>query len=361
MAATSTTVVGSGAGGLAVAAALSTAGREVHLCDAPEFSEHIDAVLAHKGVERRRHDSEDVELVPIAGAGTDIGSGVAGADLVVVVAPLLAHESMLATIGEEGERLLFFGEGGGALRAVGAGRSPATVAETNTLPYLARIEGLGRVSVRDKTGGLFIASALPSSSSAWIAELIDVWPILEAAQDVFDTLLANYNVIDHVPTVLTNVGRLEGGSGPWPLWGEGCTPAVAAVIDELDSELQDLRRDLGLPERGYEDCLVAQGFAPGRGADLHATIHGSALRGAQVATGPDFLNGRFIREDVPHAMVLIESVARAYGHEVPLTSSLITLTSALLAEDVRATGVTLSSLGLPTTGSDLDALLRGVG
>jgi len=175
---------------------------------------------------------------------------------------------------------------------------------------------------------------------------------------VLDTLLANYNAIDHVPTVLANAGYLQSGEGSWRLWGDGCTPAVAAAIEALDSELQDLRARLGLPHRRYEDCLVAQGFAPARGDDLYATIQSSILAGAEVTRGPRFLDSRFIREDVPHALVLIESVASAYGLETPLISAMITFAGALLNEDVRAAGTTLEGLGLPTSGAELDDLVR---
>jgi len=345
MAGNSVAVVGSGAGGMAVAAAFAETGRTVTLSDAPGFSENIDAVARAGGVERRGLDADEVALIPLAAASNDIAGMTKDAELVVVVAPLLAHEVLLDEIGKGGKRLLFIGEGGGALRAVGAGRDPASVAETNTLLYLARVAGPGQIKVLGKTGGVFVASASRAATGQWLDELREVWPILEPASDVIDTLLANYNVIDHVPTVLGNAGYLESGEGTWRLWGEGCTPAVARAIEALDAELQGFRQRLGLPERRYVDQLVAQGFVGEKGKDLHSTIQSSVLSAAEVQRGPAFLQFRFIREDVPHAMVLIESVADAYGHDLPLASGLIAFTSALLGEDVRATGTSLATLG----------------
>ena len=354
----SVTVVGSGAGGMAVSAAIAETGRDVTICDHPDFPANIDAIAARGAVHRRLRDRDEVESIAVAGATTDIGAAVAGADLVVVVAPLLAHPVLLGAVGDAGPRLLFVGEGGGALRAVGAGRSPGSVAEFNTLPYLARLESPGQVMVRNKTGGLFLAAADPAATPGWMDFATAAWPWAAAAEDVFDTIIANYNVIDHVPTVLANAGYLEGGAGKWHLWGSGCTPSVARAIQALDDELQRLRLALGLPRREYADCLVAQGFVERRGEDLHATIHDSVIADVTIERGPAFLEFRFITEDVPHGLVLIESIGRAYGVDLPVVGALITFTSMLLGRDTRAGGTTLATLGLPETGAELDEVLN---
>lgn len=356
------TVVGSGAGGMAVAAALAESGASVTLADLEEFSANLEAIWDEGGVRRRPQEADTAELVPVEGVTTDLAAATAEASTVVVVSPLMGHQPLLDAMGKatvDLDGLLFIGEGGGVLRARARhGTAPASVAECNTLPYLARAEAPGQVMVRPKQGGVFVAASPVDGTTAWHEVLGELWPWLEAAEDVLDTLIANYNVIDHVPTVLANAGYLEAGEGPWPLWGEGCTPAVARGIAGLDAELQRLRDALGLPERRYADCLVAQGFAPRVEDTLFDTIQGSVLSTLEIERDAEFLRSRFIMEDVPHALVLIESIGRSHGVDLPLVSSLITFASVLVDEDLRASGTTLAGLGLPEDPETLADLLR---
>lgn len=356
------TVVGSGAGGMAVAGALAEGDSTVTLADLEAFPANLAAIGDRGGIRCRHQDEATPRLIPVEEVTTDVAGAVASAPTAVVVAPLMGHAALLDAMGDAAAKLdglLFVGEGGGAIRMRARAAQPRSVAELNTLPYLARVEGAGAVMVRPKSGGVFVAGAPAADGAAWQEVLAATWPWVAAADDVYDTTLANYNVIDHVPTVLANAGYLEAGTGPWRLWGEGCTPAVARGIDALDAELQTLRGALELPSRRYGDCLAAQGFAPHVEATLHATIQGSVLRDLEVERNPQFLESRFIMEDVPHGLVLIESIAAAHGVTLPLCSSLITLASVLVGEDLRAAGTTLASLGLPTEAAALDDLLRG--
>jgi opine dehydrogenase len=306
------------------------------------------------------HGEDGPTQVPVKKASTDPGQ-IEDVEEVVVVAPLLGHESLLAWLSphlRSGHRLLFIGEGGGALRALASlPLEPAGIAEFNTLPYLARVEGPGRVMVRPKQGGVYVAAADPGSTPRWLESARATWPWADGAETVLDTVLANYNVIDHVPTVLANAGYLESGSGPWALWGEGCTPAVGRAIAALDDDLRHIRSTLGMVDRRYAQCLVDQGFAPPPAQDVYSTIHKSVLSGVMVERSDSFLEGRFVMEDVPHALVLIESIARIYGVETPYISALITFAAALVGADVRAAGTTVASLGLPTDPAGFDRLV----
>src|SRR5207253_7295607 len=113
-------------------------------------------------------------------------------------------------------------------------------------------------------------AALPATSTeALLGKVADVWPYMSAAESVWETILINYNAIDHVATMLANVGTLENRTGGMLLWGEGATPSVVRAIEAVDAELLAIRRALGLrDERRYRDFLIAQGFAPDVGPSL---------------------------------------------------------------------------------------------
>src|SRR5690606_29229266 len=75
---------------------------------------------------------------------------------------------------------------------------------------------------------------------------------------------------------------------------------------------------------------------------------------------PDSLSHRYVAEDVPYGLVLIESFARHAGIPAPRITAMIELFGALLDRDFRAEGRTLQSLGFgDMTVAEAVAVLEG--
>jgi opine dehydrogenase len=350
-------VLGSGGGALAVSADLAHAGREVVLADLPEFAGNLDPVRQQGGV-RVVAGLYGARIEPVAVAES-VADAVDGSELVIVVVPCFGHEPfmrVLAPLLREGQSLLFFGEGSGSVVArlalAEAGQGIA-IGETNTLPYLARPAGPGGVTADRKIGGVLLAG-LPSSSTQRLLDLVsDVWPYISAAESVWETVLINFNAIDHVATMVANAGTAENRTGGMLLWGEGATPSVVRVIEAVDAELFAIRRALGLAdERRYRDFLIAQGFAPDVGPGLYEVMRASKLVLGYAPTGADGLRTRYITEDVPYALVLAASIGDEVGEDTPVIDGLIAITSVMLGQDFRADGRTLDALGLAGSGAD---------
>ena len=148
-------------------------------------------------------------------------------------------------------------------------------------------------------------------------------------------------------------GAVEGRNGPFLLWGEGATPAVARVIERVDAELLAIRAALGLRDRaGYADYLVLQGFAPERGITLHATLQTSSFASSTFMCGPNALASRYVTEDVPYALVPLASLGDEVGIDTPTIDSLIQLASIAADHDFQATGRTLADFDLAGVGRD---------
>ena len=354
-----TAILGSGGGALAVAADLARGGREAVLADLPEFAANLDAVREQGGVKVSTGwlglQQETVEVAP------SIEDAVDGARLIVVVVPCFGHEpfmTVLAPLLVSGQSLLFLGEGSGSIvarRALAVREAEGVVTgETNTLPFLARPVRPGVVTADRKTGGVLLA-ATPSSDTAGLLELVsDVWPYVTPTGSVWDTVLINYNAIDHVATMLANAGTLEARAGGMLLWGEGATPSVVRLVEALDAELFALRGALGGTDpRRYRDFLIAQGLAPDVG-DLYAVMRaGGITRSVRPSGGPEDLVARLDLE-VPWSLVLASSIGEAVGLATPVIDGLIDVAGTMLARDVRAEGRTLTTLGLG--GLDADRL-----
>jgi opine dehydrogenase len=186
-----------------------------------------------------------------------------------------------------------------------------------------------------------------------LARLQAYWPVISAAESVWETALINYGAVDHVATTLANLGPLENRTGGMLLWGEGATPGVVRLLEAVDGEFFALRQALGFADqRRYRDFLIEQGMARDVGPALYEVLRASLLVSVPIPTGPRALETRFIHDDIPYPLVLASTVGDEIGVETPVIDGLIALGSALAGRDFRAEGRTLASLGLAGQGVD---------
>ncbi|GAA1571791.1 NAD/NADP-dependent octopine/nopaline dehydrogenase family protein [Kribbella hippodromi] len=351
-------VLGSGAGALSCAMEMSLAGIEVTVADFPQFASGIEA-LADTGVIKLKCPWHGVDEAPIAGTSTSPAQAARDNELILVSVPAFGHETfaeLLAEVLVDGQSVVWMGEGGGALALAAALRRAdrkldIQIAESNSLPYGARVRAPGLITASRKAGGTRVAG-LPAGNGL-IEVVTTIWPWLSPAENVWETMLLNFNAIDHVAPIICNLGAVEGRTAPYLLWGEGSTPAVSRVIEYVDAELLAIRAALGLKDRaGYADYLVEQGFAAKRGETLHETLQSSAFASSTIATGPDALNSRYITEDVPYALVPLSSLGDELGVPTPTIDSLIQLAGIATETDFWKVGRTLADLGLDGAGKD---------
>jgi opine dehydrogenase len=357
-------VLGGGAGGQAVAAEAAGAGHRVTLAELPEFADALRPVQASRTIEMLGRGAEPMS-VKLEAITSDIGAAVSHADLVFIITPCFGHQPMSQACAarlEDGQAVVFLGEGSGSLvlrkvlRDAGI-RRDVLIGETNTLPYLARLRGPGRVQATTKAGGTLLAAYPGRRTADLLGRVQTLWPFMTAAANVLETILVNFNAIDHVATMIANAGSLETRTTRCLLWGEGASPSVARVIEAVDREILAIRGALGFANRTpYRDFLVEQGFLDARQATTYEAIQKSTLAASTFQCGPEAMKFRFITEDVPYALVLIGEIGDVAGVDTPLIDGLIALASAMNGTDYRASGRTLASLGLG--GLDRQALLR---
>lgn len=63
------------------------------------------------------------------------------------------------------------------------------------------------------------------------------------------------------------------------------------------------------------------------------------------AKGPTEVDSRYISEDVPQGLVMLEALGKSLSIPTPIATSLIELASAALDRDLRNEGRTIDSLG----------------
>lgn len=348
-------VLGAGAGGMSIAADLAQMGHRVTIYETPRFKANLELIRKKSGISLIRGDA-DARLVRLAGATSDPRRAVQDAELVIIAVPCFGHDVFARAFVPRVHRkqiVVFMGEGGGALvfhhaRRVLKQARDVLIGETNTLPYSARATGPGTVHVRVKKKGGVVLAALPASRNDELFDAIQpLYPNIRSATNVLETILINFNAIDHVATVLSNAGRLESRTTDMLLWGEGATPSVARCIEAVDNEILAIRAALRFKDRTpYRHWLYEQGMLDRKRRTTHEAIQASALAASRYRCGPDALRTRYITEDVPYSLVCISSIARTAGVDVPLIDGLIAMASAMNGVDYRAEGRTLRSLGI---------------
>jgi opine dehydrogenase len=345
-------VLGGGNGGLAVSGHASLLGYEVRMWS--PFSWELSPVEEAGGVEVVGPEVSGFGRVAKVAASLD--QAVAGADLIMIVAPAMSHRpyaSMLAPMLRDGQRVVLNpGRTGGALEFAKtltrfACSANIVLGETQTFIYAAERRGPAKVEIL-KEKFRMRASALPASHNDALMEYLrDVYPQIEPAQNVLETSLNNVAPVVHPGTVLLNTQVIERTAAGEDLkfYKDQVTHTIASlVMEKIDREKQDVARALGLREvwslldwyrESYHvtgedifDALMRNPYYEGFSAPSH------------------LLAQNHILDDVPNSLVPIASLGRSLGVATPTIDAIIHLASTMCSIDWWEEGRTVERLGL---------------
>lgn len=352
--------MGGGAGGKAAAAHLTLEGHNVNMFELPRFRENIKSILEKGGIEFVPLGSREGRFAKINLVTTEIEKAIKGVDLILIIVPAFAHKifaELTVPCAEDGQIVCFLGEGGGvldfnkALKDKGVEKD-IVLGEANSLPYVVRTTGPTRVEYFIKKGGV-LAAALPAKNNKKLLKFLkEIYPFIEPATNIFETILVNYNAFGHMPIVISNLALIEGKTGDFPL---ATTPSVVRLQEKVDFESRQIRKALGLGLTTYGVYREKQGFSeePLKSAFAKFTFH----------SGPSVLKQhRYIVEDVPYALVLMASIGDAVGVETPLIDALVNIASTINEIDYWKEGRTIEKYGLSKMGiNELNRfLLNGI-
>lgn len=349
-------VLGGGAGGLSCAVELTQRGHVVRLWNRnPVTVEPFrSGVIRHSG-------ALGEGVVAVAAVTGDLADALAGAEAVIVCLPALAHGAVFAGLADYGCALpvvLNPGHTGGALhlrQVFGAHGVPLPpVAELSTLTYVARRHGdLVRITGR---AGHVRCGALPGGQRAAGAAAALFGGVVDRADDVLASSLANVNLVLHPPGAILGAAWVEATGGAFRFYVDAMTGGVGRVIDALDGERRAVAARFGhdLPPLAEEMARV--GTVP---PDLADGDTAAAIRAGEPnksISAPDSLAHRYYREDFPYAVRPFQALARIAGAPTPLADALATVACALLGPDGIGPGLDAGGLGI--AGLDRDELLE---
>ena len=202
---------------------------------------------------------------------------------------------------------------------------------------------------------------------------IGVYPhnALPAAREVLDRLgtpfvylksvaeaaLHNPNMIVHTVGAVMSIPRIEATHGDFCMYHEAFTPSTWNLLEALDGEKMRVLEHLGCDPVPYvEACKFRNSLDDAR--DAKEVFFAYAAM-PERAKGPLTVRSRYIIEDVPQGLALLESLGAALGVPTPVCSSLIEIASAALGCDLRAQGRTIERLGRDNIRAILDDAERG--
>ena len=345
-------VLGAGNGGCAAAADLTLRGYEVRL-----FSRSASAIakLAKRGEIELIEQGITKSAAPYF-MSPHLPPVVAGADLIVVASPAVAHDYLAKNLTNyltDGQMILLNpGHTGGSLHFANLLRTfdckaNVELCETVTLTYICRMREPGRVEIYRRTTNLRCAAFPGKFTGALVKEIQEVFPNVVPAENVLETGFSNINAIMHPAGMLGNAGWIEKTGGDFLYYREGITPAIGAWIDEVDKERLAIVRSLGLRPLRFVDIFHQAGLTTSEARDsgsAYRAIHESEAN--FTIKSPPSLDHRYIKEDIPYGLVPMAEIGKLSGVRTPVMDALITLASTALGIDFRTDGLTLEKMGL---------------
>jgi opine dehydrogenase len=161
------------------------------------------------------------------------------------------------------------------------------------------------------------------------------------------TSLENLGPAFHVVGMLLNTGVIERGLLE-VYYRDGVTPAVARVMEKVDSERLELASALGVDVRSAVS-VVSEGYEI-KAAGLYEAIHGNSAY-VRIGGVPS-LDFRYLTDDLPASVVPMAALSHAIGLPAPLLRACVTIGSAVLNRDFWSNGRTLESMGLSGMGKN---------
>jgi len=344
-------MVGAGNAGCAVAADLTMKGHEVTLIKTSHamHDDNFNYLLAHDG-EMTLNEFGEIKTAHIAKVTRDL-SLVKGNEIVVIYIQTNFHEQLIERLAphlEDGQIVLINpGYLSTAYMLKHCKDKDLIIAEAESSFIDGRImePGLFRVGFRNVRNPIGIYPAARREEA--IAKLDQMQQRFVYLNSVVEAALHNPNLIVHTVGSVMSIPRIEMAKDQFCMYHEAYTrnnPATWAILEKLDSEKMDVLEKLGFPRMRYvEACKYRNSL------DDEMDAKEVFLNYAEMPTrakGPVKVDSRYISEDVPQGLVMLEALGKSLNVPTPICTSLIEIATAALGRDMRAEGRTPEKLGV---------------
>ncbi|MCI5839028.1 MAG: NAD/NADP octopine/nopaline dehydrogenase family protein [Peptoniphilaceae bacterium] len=172
---------------------------------------------------------------------------------------------------------------------------------------------------------------------------------------VVEAALHNPNLIVHTVGSVMSIPRIEKSKGDFTMYYEAYSRdnvATWKILEKLDSEKMNVLEKLGYNRLSYvEACKYRNSLDEKEDAK---EVFLSYAEMDTRAKGPTKVDSRYISEDVPQGLVMLEALGKSLDLPTPITTALIEIASAALGRDLRKEGRTPEKLGQ----NNIDKILK---
>ncbi len=340
-------VLGAGNGGTAVATDLAYRGHEVTLIKTSNAM-HDDnyTYLTQNDGTMTLDDFGEIKTGKIAQVTRDLEK-VKGNEIVFIYIQTNYHEQLIEKVSpylEDGQILLINPGYLSAAYVLKHCKKDIIIVEAQSSFIDCRIKepGLIKVGFRNVRNPVGI---YPKARKAEAIEKLDQLGFpLTYLNSVVEAALHNPNLIVHTVGAIMSIPRIEKTNGDYCMYHEVFTPSVWKILEALDGEKMEVLEQLGFPRIPYvEACKFRNSLDDQR--DAKEVFFWYAAMPTR-AKGPICVDSRYISEDVPQGLVMLEALAKSLNIATPICTSLIEMASAALGRDMRAEGRTPEKLGI---------------
>lgn len=340
-------IIGAGHGGVAAAAAYGARGYDVVLCKlgTSMHDENFESIRQSGQITMRGILGESTVRVK---ATRDVEEAVSGASEILIFYVSNFHGLVAQTVVphlRDGQ-LVVLGPGYcGSLFFLQEQHRQGHVRETifvelETLPFTSRILSPGVVEITSQNVAHPIATVPAKRVNEAMNRLEPILGRMVKRDNVFEVALHNPNLVVHTVGTILSASRIEFSSGNFYMYREAFTPSVWNVVMDLDREKQAVLAAMGCEPRTYFEEFALRTFGT---IDIDP-MAGFATYADESPKGPSSLDTRYLTEDVPMGLGLLESLGRELGVPTPICSSLIDLASSLNGRNYRQEARTLQIL-----------------
>jgi opine dehydrogenase len=342
-------IIGAGNGGCAAAAQLAQRGFDIRLYGRSYRT--TEPLAAIGGIEYEGVLGEG--FTRLALITNHAGAALAGADLVLIMAPTHAHAEIGRVIAPHlaREQIVMAAPGHTLLLLPNSIRAAAgeigIYCDSSSLPFICRKSSPCRIRITRTAQILYFAVYPGERMDAVAKEVRAVFPQIKPTPSLLHTVFPYTNAIHHPPALLLNVGRVESTAGDYCHYYDGITPSVGRLIDALDVERLKVAAALGVAVEPLPQFFFRMGYTGVAGRDggtAYTVFHDSEPN--RFIKAPERIDHRFFNEDVPYGLVAIAELGRLAGVPTPCADAVIDLASIVANRRFRQEGLTRERMGI---------------
>ncbi len=344
-------IIGAGNGGMAIAAHQTLKGYKVNLFSF--YGRELKPIREKGGIEVFGGAEGFARLNLVT---ESMEEAVKDAQVIMVVAPASSHiaiATLLTPLVKDGQIIVLNpGRTGGSIEFARAMRRQGLrtrpyLAETNTLIYAAETRAPARVEILKEKNKMRVSAFPAKDNPVVIPMLQQMYPQIEAGQNVLEIAFNNVGGVFHPAAALLNTATLQrvaGGEKGLHWYGNMITqPVCDMVMEKMDKEKVSLAEAFGL-DAWPALKWVWESYGV-KGNTLFEALRSNPHVAGFSAPG-DLYAFHNILDEVPNNLVPQASFAKVVGIPTPAMDSIVNLACVMTGIDFWSMGRTVESLGL---------------